>query len=405
MRHRVRVRLDLRQQAQERHHVDDPRPRDEPVLTVDGGDEPRMVVVALQPLEEVGVALDRHPALRIEDVDRPHALGFVAPADLEIVEVMRGGDLDRARALFGIGIFVGDDGDQAADQRQANMAADEMLIARVVGVDRDRGVAQHRFGARGGDRQPLAGLLALVVHHRIFEVVEAPIGIPGQRLGERRRVERSAVLPRPLERVPGLDLDDLEIRDRGLEPGVPVDQPFILVDEPLAVELNEHLRDRTRQALVEGEALAAPVAGGAKALELGNDGAARFRLPRPDPLDERLAPHGAAVRLLALHELPLDHHLRGDAGVIDARLPQHVAASHAPVAAQDVLQRVVERMAHMQIAGDVRRRNDDAKGLRLRPVWTAGPERAGFFPKRGSAAFGRGEVERFVHHWVLVLAI
>ena len=59
----------------------------------------------------------------------------------------------------------------------------------------------------------------------------------------------------------------------------------------------------------------------------------------------------------------------------------------------------------MQIAGDVRRRDDDAKRLRRRPVGAAGPEGARFLPKRGGAAFGRGEVERFVHHGILVRAI
>ena len=63
---------------------------------------------------------------------------------------------------------------------------------------------------------------------------------------------------------------------------------------------------------------------------------------------KRLAAHGAAAGLLAFHQLPLDHHLRGDAGVVGARLPQHVAPAHALEARQDVLQRVVERMAHMQ---------------------------------------------------------
>ena len=71
-------------------------------------------------------------------------------------------------------------------------------------------------------------------------------------------------------------------------------------------------------------------------------------LPFPDALEERLAPHLAAAGQLALHQLPLDHHLRRDAGVIGARLPQHVLAAHALEAAQHVLQRVVERMAHMQ---------------------------------------------------------
>ena len=39
--------------------------------------------------------------------------------------------------------------------------------------------------------------------------------------------------------------------------------------------------------------------------------------------DELLAPEVAAVDL-PLHELPLDHHLRRDAGMVRAGLPEHV---------------------------------------------------------------------------------
>ena len=80
-------------------------------------------------------------------------------------------------------------------------------------------------------------------------------------------------------------------------------------------------------------------------------------------------PSVAAVDL-ALHQLALDHHLGGDAGVVHARLPQHVLAAHALEADENVLQRVVERVAHMQRAGDVGRRNDD--GERLGTVGGAG---------------------------------
>ena len=333
MRHRVRVRFDLGQKTGERHHLDDSAPRDEAVLTVDGGDEPRVIVVALKPFEEVDIALERHLALRIEDIDRSRALGLMPLADLEIVEVVRWRDLDRAGALLRIGILVGDDRDQAPDQRQPKTLAEQMLIARVVRMHRDRRVAQHRLRPRGGDRHPFAGLLALRVHHRVFEVIKMPVGVFGQDLGQRRRVERRAVLPRPFEGTLRLDLHHLKVRDRGLELGVPVDEALVLVNKPLAIELNEHLGDRARKSLIEREPFAAPVAGGAEALELGHDRAARFRLPRPDAFDERLASHRAAVRLLPLHELALDHHLRGDAGMIDAWLPQHVAAVHAPIAA------------------------------------------------------------------------
>ena len=72
-----------------------------------------------------------------------------------------------------------------------------------------------------------------------------------------------------------------------------------------------------------------------------DDGAAGLRLPGPDPLQEFLAAHVAAAGLLALHQLPLDHHLGGDAGVVGAGLPQHVRAAHPLEPRQDVLQRVV----------------------------------------------------------------
>ena len=387
MRNRVRMRLDLGQQTGERHHFDDPQPGDEAVLAIESGDQPRVVVIALQAFEEGEIVLETHSRLPVQDVDRARAFGLVPLADFEVVEVVRRRDLDRAGPLLGIGIGVADDRDQAADERQADPLADQMPVTLVVRVHRHRRVAQHRLGPRGRDRDAFAGLLAVRVHDRILEVVEMPVRI--LRRGPWRAPPRrgGAVRARPLERALGLNLDDLQIGYRGLKLGVPIDEPFVLVCEPLAIELNEHLGDRAREALVEREALAAPVAGGAEALELRHDRSARFRLPRPHALDERLAAQSAPVGLLPLHEHALDDHLRRDAGMVDARLPQHVASVHAPIAAQDVLKRVVERVAHMQIAGDVRRRNHDAKRLRRRAIGAAGPERSRRLPKRGGAAF------------------
>ena len=81
----------------------------------------------------------------------------MALADLEIVEVVRGRDLDRAGALLRVGIFVGDDRNSAADERQEDVLADQMPVALVVRMDRDAGVAEHRFGPRRRDRDEVAG--------------------------------------------------------------------------------------------------------------------------------------------------------------------------------------------------------------------------------------------------------
>ena len=168
--------------------------------------------------------------------------------------------------------------------------------------------------------------------------------------------------------------------------------------KPFAIEVDEHLEHGPRQALVHGEALARPVAGGAEPLELAPDGAPRFLLPLPYALEELLAAEVAAVRLLALHQLALDHHLGGDAGMIGARLPEHVAAAHALEAAQDVLQGVVEGVPHMERARHVRRRDDDGVGLGRAALRAPGPEGPGLLPAGGDARLDGGGVERLVHH-------
>jgi hypothetical protein len=144
-----------------------------------------------------------------------------------------------------------------------------------------------------------------------------------------------------------LDLLDLEVGNRGLQLRVPVDQPLVLVDQAFLVKLTNTLSTAfdSPSSMVKrsrDQSQDAP-----SRLQLADDDAAGFVLPLPDLVEERLAADGAAVDL-ALGQLALDHHLRGDAGMVETRLPQHVPAPHALEAAQDVLQRVVERVAHMQ---------------------------------------------------------
>src|SRR5690606_40954223 len=100
-------------------------------------------------------------------------------------------------------------------------------------------------------------------------------------------LDRVADVP---EMAVDLALVDLEIGHRRLQPAVPVDQALVLVDQAVAVQLDEHLAHRRGQALVHGEALARPVGRGAEAVQLPVDLAAGALLPGPDPLDELLAP-------------------------------------------------------------------------------------------------------------------
>jgi hypothetical protein len=314
----------------------------------------------------------RDPRVGGQDVDRRQA---VPAADLEIVEIMRRRDLDGPRALRRIGIGIGDDGDAPADQRQDRESADQRGMALVVGMHGDGGVAQHRLGPGGGDGDRRARLA----------------------------LDRIGDVP---ERALHLALLDLEIGDRRVQLRVPVHQSRIAIDQAVAVERDEDLQDRRRQAFVHREALAAPVDGRAEPAQLARDGAAGLALPRPDPRDEVVASDPLAVAALRRDraravqrnalggELTLDHHLRRDAGMVHAGLPERVVALHAPPAHQDVLQCVVERMAHMEAAGDVRRRDHDAIGRTGVP--TAAGEGTGPLPGLGPTPLGGGGLEILV---------
>ena len=59
-------------------------------------------------------------------------------------------------------------------------------------------------------------------------------------------------------------LQNFEIGDRGVQHGIPIDETLGLIDQPLAMELDEHLDHRARKPFVEREPLARPVAGGAE---------------------------------------------------------------------------------------------------------------------------------------------
>ena len=119
MRHHVRVRLDLVEQARSLPCArrsscarrSDPG-RAAPVSRRDRTDFGT-------PSRKSSLSFRAELGLDVEDIDQRQ---LVPRADLEIVEVMRRRDLDRAGALFRIGIFVGDDRDAAADQRQDRVA-------------------------------------------------------------------------------------------------------------------------------------------------------------------------------------------------------------------------------------------------------------------------------------------
>ena len=206
----------------------------DPPLALERGDD-RLAGLEHGQAGEALAGVRRHaPVL----ADHRDLVETVTAADLEVVGVVAGGDLQLAGAEVGLHVVVGDDRQPAPDERQDRRAPDQLAVALVVRVDRHRRVGQHRLGPHRGDRHLPAAL----------EVV----------------VDR-------VEHVVDLALLDLEVRDGRAAARVPVDDVAVAVDVALLVQVDEHPHDRARVGVVEREALLRVVAGRSEPLELLDD--------------------------------------------------------------------------------------------------------------------------------------
>ena len=130
---------------------------------------------------ESGEALSRKVIecpVGIHDVDD----GEVVPqADLVVGLVMGGCHLEDARAEFEIDSLVADDRELHLDiewEGTADMLADQVGVALILGIHGDGRVTHDRLGTRGGDLKPGAGCF----HHLEFEVVEVTLLLLGDDL-------------------------------------------------------------------------------------------------------------------------------------------------------------------------------------------------------------------------------
>jgi hypothetical protein len=89
--------------------------------------------------------------------------------------------------------------------------------------------------------------------------------------------------------------------------------------------------------------------------------------------------------------LPFDDDLCGNARMVGTGLPQRVVTAHAMVAGERIHDRLVEAVPHVQGAGDVGWRQQDAESVRFFGI-EAGAEIASGFPFGVPATF---DVDRF----------
>ena len=160
----------------------------------------------------------------------------------------------------------------------------------------------------------------------------------------------------------------------------------------MLVQLYKSGGDHFGHFRVHGEVLVLPRHRVAHAPHLLRDGGAGLFFPFPDFVDE-----GGAAQVVAgfafTGELALDHDLRGNARVVGAGHPQRVLAQHAVVARERVHDGLVERVAHVQRARHVGRRQLNGErgflGVQRRLVHAA------LLPGRAPVRFQRGGLKRF----------
>jgi len=196
-----------------------------------------------------------HHPVAVDDLE---AGQVVAVAELVVVAVMRGGNLERPGAEILLHIGVGDHRDGPVSKGQLDRHHRQVGVALILGVDRHGRIAQHGLGPGGGDDQEAAA-----IGQRIADVVELAVG--------------------------GL-VFDLVVSQGGVAARAPVDHVVALVDQPFLVKADEDLAHRLRQPLVHGEAFPLPVAGTAQLLELVDDDPAFLLPPVPNPVDKLFTP-------------------------------------------------------------------------------------------------------------------
>src|SRR5215218_8994887 len=245
----------------------------------------------------------------VHDVD-----GFQAEpaAYLEVVGVVRRGDLEDTCTEFGIYVLVGEDLYLPLDKRHHDPAPDKVTVPRILGVDDERNVAEHGFRTRGEDLGVVfsVGTWALVVHEGVADAVEVALHFL---------------------------VVDFEVRDSRAVVRAPVGDAVAAVDQTFVVQADKCGQDRVDVIVVHGVAEATPVEGGAEPLVLSE-----YLLPRLEgelaaAFDESLASEIPPRLALFAYEFALDDVLDGYRGVGDAWKPQCLVAFHPGAPDEGVL--------------------------------------------------------------------
>ena len=123
--------------------------------------------------------------IQIQNADHGQAMSL---AHRMVVDIVSRRDFDHPRAKRLVDILIGNDGHQTPRQGQANLLANQRLIAFILRVNHHGGVAQHRFRSRGGHHQGFAAAF-----NRIADVPQEPVFLLALHLQVRDGTEQHRV--------------------------------------------------------------------------------------------------------------------------------------------------------------------------------------------------------------------
>ncbi len=213
-------------------------------------------------------------------------------ADVPVVRIVRGCDLEEARGVLRLGVIaiashddvvVLDDWDAPPNNGKGDERAAKFGSAGIVRVHRDRGIAEHCLWTCGRDR------------HMAASVLEWISQIP---------------------HVPS-DLFHLYfvVGQCGLRDRIPVHQPLASLDQAILKQTEEGVPNSGGAHGVHCEACTLPITTGAEFLKLAQDDLLVLVLPFLRQGDEILPAH-VGPSLSGLHQTLLHDGLRGDSRVI-----------------------------------------------------------------------------------------
>ena len=258
-------------------------------------------------------------------------LQVVLHAHLKVGAVMSRGNLQCAGTKVDFHVVISNNRNFGIAQRADNRLANQVGEAGILRVNSYGYVSHDGFRTCGGNQQLSAAVCQLVAD--------------GVKLAL------------------GWGHDDLFIGKRGKENGIPVHHAVTAVDETFVEQLGEYTGNLRGVYVVHGEALALPVAGAAELLELVDDDTAVFILPLPYHVHEILAAYieAGAGRIL-LGKFLFHAGLGGNTGVVGAGQPEHFLSFLAGAAGKNILNCIVQHVAHVQHTCHIGRGDYDAIG-------------------------------------------